>query len=69
MLVIFFDIFVDKFVLIFSNFVMSSRLCKLVLFERSFKMHSNGFCCHKIRLGSSILVTFGVDGVTVGGLI
>ena len=69
MLVIFFDIFVDKFVLIFSNFVMRSRLCKLVQFEGAFKTHSNGFCCHRIRLGGSILVTFGFDGVTIGGLI
>ena len=62
-------IFLDKFVLIFSNFVRSSSLCKLVQSESAFKIHSNGFWCHKIRLGGSILVTFGVDGVTIGGLI
>ena len=58
----------DKFFLIFSNFVMSSRLCKVVECEGAFKIHSNGFWCHKIRLGGPILVTFGVDGVTIGGL-
>ena len=61
-------IFLDKFVLIFSNFVMSSRLCKVVECEGAFKIHSNGFWCHKIRLGGPILVTFGVDGVTIVGL-
>ena len=61
--------FLDKFVVIFWNFVMSSRLCNLVQFEVTFKIHSNGFWCHEIRWGGSIWVTFGVDVVTIGGLI